>query len=538
MQNFSAMVSTAQPEAADAAADVLRSGGNAVDAALACAFVQGVIDPLMCGLAGFGSMAIYRPDGRHEYVDFHAPAPASARPGMWEHLIEGETRDGFGFILNGRVNDIGYGSVAVPAALAGYELAHRRHGSLPWSELFQHAISHAERGWVVRPHVHWFWSDEGEHGRSPNYDRIGFSQTGRELYFRPDGSPKRVGDTVINRDIGQVLRTIASKGASEFYTGEIAARIAEDMASNGGLVSLDDLANYKPKVLAPLSIDYRNFKITTNNPPGGGILLLEMLKILENFDLRSVGHNTSEYIRIVVEAMKRATADKDRVVGDPAFVDVPIEELISADYASMAASDIRADKRVSVPRMLGGLPPKNTTHLCVVDGEGTCVSMTHSLGQPSGVITDGLGFMYNGCMAVFDPRPGRANSIAPGKARFSSMCPSIVFKDRKPHLVIGAPGATQIAMGVLQAMINVLDFEMTATEAVSAPRFSATSDAIDVSNRVSRFVTNQLEEGGYRCVRSPYGFGFAAVHAIRIFEGGLDGGADPGHDGVAFGIEQ
>jgi gamma-glutamyltranspeptidase / glutathione hydrolase len=172
----------------------------------------------------------------------------------------------------------------------------------------------------------------------------------------------------------------------------------------------------------------------------------------------------------------------------------------------------------------------------VLDKDGNCFSMTHSLGMPSGVVTPGLGFMYNGCMGVFDPRPGRAGSIAPGKARFSSVVPSIVFKDGKPHLIIGAPGATQIAMGVLHVVLNALDFDMTMVEAVSAPRFSATSDTIDISNRIQWKVERELQGQGYPVVRSPYTFGFAAVHGIRVHEDGLDGGADPGHDGVVIAV--
>ena len=189
-----------------------------------------------------------------------------------------------------------------------------------------------------------------------------------------------------------------------------------------------------------------------------------------------------------------------------------------------------------VPRFNTGAISKDTTHISVLDKDGNCFTMTHSLGMPSGVITPGLGFMYNGCMGVFDPRPGRAGSIAPGKARFSSVVPSIVFKDGKPHLIIGAPGATQIAMGVLHVILNALDFDMTMVEAVSAPRFSATSDAIDISNRIQFRVERELKEQGYPVVRSPYGFGFAAVHGIRVHEDGLDGGADPGHDGVVIAV--
>lgn len=295
-----------------------------------------------------------------------------------------------------------------------------------------------------------------------------------------------------------------------------------------------DLANYQPKDCKPLWGTYRGFKVSSNQPPGGGIMLIEMLNILENFNLREIGHNSSEYLRVVTEAMKRATIDKDNQVGDPAFINVPVAKLTSKEYAKDAAEQIRIGNKIEVPRLNTGFPSKDTTQVSVVDGDGNCVTMTHSLGMPSGVITEGLGFMYNGCMGVFDPRPGRAGSLAPGKARFSSICPSIFFKGDAPCLVIGAPGATQIAMGVLQASLNVLDFDMTMTEAVSAARFSATSNAIDLSNRIPYAVERDLNAQGYETIRSPYTYGFAAVHGVRIDDRQLDGGADPGHDGTAL----
>ncbi|MBM3645205.1 MAG: gamma-glutamyltransferase [Alphaproteobacteria bacterium] len=528
----------AQPEAAEAGADVLREGGNAVDAGIACALVAGVVDPLMCGIAGFGSCGLYLPGkGFHGYIDAHAPAPLAARPDMWANLIEGEARDGYGFVLRGRVNDIGYRSICAPANLRMYFEAHAEHGSLPWSRIVEPAIHWAEQGWTVRPHVAFWWSDDGDFGRAPNHARLSHTAPAKALYCRPDGTPKRVGDEVVNRDYAQVLRTIARGGADAFYTGEIGRAMAEDLARNDALLSAADLAAWRTVRTEPLRGTYRGFEVTTNQPPGGGVMLLEMLNILEKFDLGALEHGGAEHLRIVCEAMKIATADKDAHVGDPRFIDVPLARLISKEYAARHAADIAAGRKASVSRFNSGAVSKDTTHVSAIDGDGNCLTMTHSLGMPSGVVTPGLGFMYNGCMGVFDPRPGRAGSIAAGKARFSSVVPSILFREGRPEIVIGAPGATQIAMGVLHVILNAIDFGMSMDEAVGAPRFSATSDMIDVSNRVSWRTERALGEMGYEVARSPYGFGFAAVHALRVLgDGRIDGAADPGHDGVAIAV--
>ena len=537
MANDNAMVVAAQPEAAEAGAVMLMRGGNAVDAAVAAALVQTVVDPLMCGIAGFGSMGLYLPGIGHDYIDFHAPAPLRATPTMWQDLIEGETRDGFGFILKGGVNDVGYGSIAVPATLKALDLAHRSHGKLPWAEVLGPAIRFAEEGWLVRPAVASFWSDEGSMGRASNQDRVSFTAAGRALYQRADGSPKRLGDLIRNPDYGRVLRRIAEAGSEDFYTGEIGRRIAADMRAHDALLSADDLAAFAPSRQTPLEGSYRGRRITTNQPPGGGIMLIQMLNILENFDLKALGHNSPDYIRIVCEAMKRSTVDKDRHVGDPRFVEIPVERIISKRDAREAAAEIRAGVKAHVTRFQASGVPKDTTHVGVIDPQGNCVTLTHSLGMPSGVITEGLGFMYNGCMGVFDPRPGRAGSIAPGKSRFSAMCPTIVFNGDRVELVIGAPGGTQIVMGVLQAILNVVDFGMTMAEAVSAPRFSATSNAIDVTNRIPRWTTDALEAMGYDVIRNPMSHYFGVVHGIRVTpDGRLEGGADPGRDGVAYGV--
>ncbi len=529
-------ISAAQPEAAEAGARVLMRGGNAVDAAIACALVQGVVDPQMTGVAGFGNLQVYMPSrGVHQCIDFHGKTPLAATPEMWTHLLEGETRDGFGFLLKGRVNDIGYQSVTTPGSLMAYAQAIEHWGSWDWADIVAPAIAECERGVTVRPHMHFFWTTPDLMGRAQGHERLALTKTGRAVYFRNDGEVKQVGDRLDNPDLAATLRRIAKHGAADFYTGEIAARIAEDFAANGGLLGERDLAEYRTTWSAPLRGSYRRWSYATNQPPGGGVQLAEMLAILENFDLAAIGHNSAEYLRVVAEAMKHATADKDDHVGDPAFVDVPVERLTGKEHGAACAEQIRAGQKRHVTRYAGDRAESpNTTHVAVVDEHGTCVTMTHSLGMPSGVITDGLGFMYNGCMGVFDPRPGRAGSVQPGKSRFSSLCPTIVFDGEDPHVVLGAPGGTQIAMGVTSVVLNVLDHGMTMTEAVSAPRFSATSDAIDVTNRIPRYVTEELEAQGYEVIRSPFTYGIAAVHGIRIVDGKCDGGADPGHDGVAL----
>ena len=382
-----------------------------------------------------------------------------------------------------------------------------------------------------------FWNAPPTSGREANITMLTTVPATRKIYVKPDGQVLAVGDVLRNPDMGRTLTRIARHGVADFYEGEIATRILADMKAHGGLLTAADLTTCGPEDNAPMRGTYRGHRIATNNPPGGGIMLIEMLNILEQFDLKALGHNSPEYIGVVAEAMKIATADKDARVGDPRFVDVPVAELTAKAYAAAKTEDIRRGVKAHVPRFnAGGQESKHTTQVCVVDEHGTCVTMTHTLGQPSGVVTEGLGFMYNGAMAVFDPRPGRAGSLAPGKARFAALSPTIVFKGDKPFLVLGAPGATYITMGNLQVMLNVIDFGMDAQQAVSAPRFSATSDVIEVSNRILRSTERDLQAKGYMVRRYPQAYQFAWVHAIRIVDGRWDGGADPATDGMAAAV--
>ena len=524
------MIVAPQPEAVEAGTEVLAQGGSAVDAVLACAFTQGVVDPMMCGIGGLGSMQIFDPaTGTHTILDGLSTCPAAATPEMWEGIFERECADGYGYVLQGAVNELGHKAVTTPGILRVFEAAHARFGKLDWSRLFQPAIGFAEDGWMIRPHVAaMFTMNEAAYGRRSYADKLSYTDDGTRLYMR-NGAPKRVGDPVRNPELAATLRELAANGAESFFTGDIACRIVADMAAHGGLLSAADLAGFRIREHTPLEITYRGRRIAVPPPPAGGIVIIEMLPILERFDLVALGHNSPEYIRIIAEAMKIAGRDKEIHIGDPDFVPPPLDMLLSDTYADACAARIASGEKTSLPRVGGDA--KHTTTISCVDAKGQVVSLTHTLGTPSGVMPPGMGFMLNGAMNWYDPRPGRAGSIASGKRRFSSMSPTIVLEGNIPVATLGAPGGAWIGVAILQVLLNLLDWGMTIQEAVQTPRFSATTDAIDISNRIPRGVQRVVEAMGYEVKRSPMSFPFAAPHGITTWDGILQGGADPQRDG-------
>jgi len=309
------MVRAPQPEAVEAGALVLRDGGNAVDAAVACALVQTAVDPQMCGIAGFGSLHIHAPAlGVHQVLDFHSRAPLAAREDMWADLVEAETEDGFGFVLEGRVNEIGYPSITTPMTLKALSTALERWGTRPLAELIQPAIGYAEDGFMIRPHVAYYWSLKSDSGRVSTLQRLQSSSETRRIYLKADGSLRQPGEVLRNPDMTRTYRRIAEHGAEDFYHGQLAEEIAADMAANGALMSGEDLAAVALEDGEPLWGSYRGRRVASNPPPGGGVMVLEMLNILEHFDLAAMSHNSPDYIATVSEAMKIATVDKDRQV--------------------------------------------------------------------------------------------------------------------------------------------------------------------------------------------------------------------------------
>ena len=427
--------------------------------------------------------------------------------------------------------------VTVPGALRVFADAHAKLGRKPWDALFGPAIGFAEEGWIIRPHVHtMFTMDERPYGRLSYVEKLGYTEEGRALYLRPDGTPKRLGEPVRNPALAATLRGLARDGAEDFYTGGLARRIVADMEAKGGLLTLADLAGFRAAVSAPLRVPYRGFTVALPEPPAGGVVVGEMLRILERFDLTALGHNTPDYIQVVAEAMKLAGLDKEEHVGDPTFRPVPVEMLLSDAYADRLVARIRRGERAKLTRAVSDAP--NTTHVSCVDADGMVVSLTHTLAVPSGVIPPGTGFMLNGAMNWMDPRPGRAGSIAPGKRRYSSMTPTIVLDGARPVATLGAPGGAWITVAVMQVLLNLLDWGMGMQEAVSAPRFSATSETVDLSNRIPRATEKALQAAGHATKRSYQSYAFAGVHGISLWDGVPEGGADPQRDGYAAGVRE
>lgn len=530
------MVVAAQPEAVEAGVEVLRRGGNAVDAAIACAFSQGVVDPQMCGIGGFGAMQLCLPrQGVHTVLEFFCRAPLAATPTMWTEKFIGQSRDGFVFLLSDQGNDLGHGAIGTPGNVAGYCEALSRFGTMPLAEVMAPAIAQAHRGVLVRPYMHYYWTiDHGGDGQVNVEDKLRFSAEGRQVYFRPDGRLKRPGETLRNPGMARTLERIAAGGAEEFYRGALAREMVSDIQAGGGLITLEDLAAYRVREKAPVWGRYRGLRIASNPPPAGGASLIELLQILGHFELGALGHGSTEHLRLLAEAMKWMTIDRDAHMGDPDFVDVPLGRLLSPEHAALLAGRIRAGEVAHVERAGEPLDPPDTTVVCVVDAEGNAVSLTHTLGIPSGVITPGLGFMYNGCMSGFDPRPGRAASIAPGKSRGSAMAPTILFEGEAPVMVLAAPGGTYIVPALAQAIMNVVDFGMGMAEAVAAPRIVALSDIIDLCNRIPHGTEAALRAMGYPTARSYQSHAFGAPHGLLLRDGRWEGGADPQRDGMAM----
>lgn len=464
-----AMVATTSPIASKVGADIMKRGGNATDAAVAVALALTVTWPSAGNLGGGGFMLIREADGTSEAIDYRERAPLAATRDMY--------LDENGNVIPGLSMQTGK-AAGVPGTVAGLMLAHKRHGRLPWSELVKPARLLAEKGFTVD------WALSQSLRSDDTVKKLAPFAESRRIFER-DGRFYEMGETFVQPELARTLARI-EKNPRDFYEGETAKLIVAEMKRGNGIITLEDLRTYEPTIRKPLRGTYRGYEIITMPPPSsGGIALLEILNMLEPYDLRSMGWNSAPYIHVVTEAMRRAFADRAAFLGDADFVKVPVDTLVSRDYAAMRAKDI--DGTHASPSVAAGTIPgyesPQTTHFTIVDQDGNVVTNTYTLNDSygAGLTVTGAGFLMNNEMDDFTSKPGvpneykliqsAANAIAPRKRPLSSMVPTIVTKDGKVAFAIGSPGGPTIINTVLHVILNVVDFDMNIQQAIDAPRF-------------------------------------------------------------------
>ena len=465
----SGMVVTQHYLATEVGQAILNKGGNAVDASVAVAFALAVVLPRAGNIGGGGFMVLHNAADRKNYaIDYREMAPAAAHRDMYLN------EDGS---VNKSTSRLGYLSGGIPGTVAGMWEAHQKFGSLPWKELLAPAIKLAQDGFRVSP----FMADSINRAYASMKDY----PSSVKVFF-PE-YPLKPNHNLIQKDLASTLKRIARYGKDGFYKGKTAKIFAEAMKNNNGLVTEEDLLNYKAVWREPLESSYKDFQIVSMPPPSsGGVHLIQMLNILDNFDLKALGHNSKDYILLLAETMKYAYADRSKYLGDPDFYDVPVKQLVDKAYASAIARDIQLGLTTPSNDIFPGekLPTEGmeTTHFSVSDKYGNTVSNTYTINSSYGakVVVEGLGFLLNNEMDDFAAAPGipnqfgllggEANKIEVYKRPLSSMTPSIVFLDEKPLLITGSPGGSRIISTVLQMILNVVEFDMEVSDATIQPR--------------------------------------------------------------------
>ena len=437
-------------------------------------------------------------------------------------------------------------SAGVPGTVAGLSLALEKFGTLSLRQALKPAITLAEKGFEV--------TSEFSQSLKENRERLERWDAGKKIFFKQDGSFYEPGDRFVQKDLAEVLKEISRKGPSAFYRGKIAEKILKEMERHGGLISREDLGNYHPMFRNPVHGTYRGYDLYSMSPPSsGGIHIIQILNILEGYDFRTLGHHSAKSIHLMAEAMKRAYADRSKYLGDPDFVHVPVEGLISKAYAAALRNGIRRSKTVLSSKIHPGSPTEyessETTHFSVVDGEGNAVSNTTTINfsYGSGIIVTGAGFLLNNEMDDFSVKPGvpnaygliggTANAVEPKKRMLSSMSPTIILKDGKPFLVTGSPGGSRIITTTLQVIMNVIDHEMNIQEAVNAPRIHHQwlPDQLRVEEGISPDTIRLLTEMGHSVlVQDTMG----VANSILVDPKGiLYGAPDPrGHSAAGAGL--
>lgn len=528
------MVATDHPLATEAGVAMLRAGGNAVDAAVAAAFVMGVVEPFSSGVGGVAAAVIARADGRDAIVvDGGSVAPAAARPDMYELLPQGEAGMYSWPATRGNEHNFGYRSIGVPGAVACLCHALERYGRLDRRRVMAPAIRLAEEGFAVD----WYTAL----AIAGYADRLWPHPEAKRTFFKRDGLPLRPAlglepaDRLVQPDLARTLRLVAEHGADDFYRGEIADAIARDSASHGGLLSGEDLTTYRVRELSPLRATYRGHELLTLPDTGGGVTVVEALNIVEGYELAALGRGRAQWLHLLAEASRRAFLDRLTYLGDPALAAAPFDRLASKEHAAALRARIdprRADPDAAPLELAASTPAEHTTHICAVDTERTMVSLTATLGQAfgSGVMPRGTGVVLSDVMTWFDPRPGRASSIAPGKRILWAVAPTLVFREGRAFLAVGAPGARRLITAILQSVVNVVDHGMGPQDAVNEPRVHCEGRETLLDARVPERIRRALAAMGHRVVVREETFAssyFGRPNAILVGDDGrLRGGVN------------
>ncbi|KWV45880.1 gamma-glutamyltranspeptidase [Bradyrhizobium macuxiense] len=524
----SGMVVAQEKLAAQAGADILRQGGNAVDAAVATGFAMAVTYPRAGNIGGGGFMVIHLA-GRNEDVtiDYRETAPQAATRDMF--LGAGGKPDPD----KSRNSALGIG---VPGTVAGLALALEKYGSgkFTLAQIIKPAIDLARDGFIV--------TDDTSDTLHDMYRRMSRWPNSAKGFLQADGTPLHEGDRLIQGDLATTLTAISDQGPRGFYDGAVAEKLVKGIKDAGGIISLDDLKSYQPVIRQPIRGTYRGYDIVSMpQPSSGGVVLLEILNILEGFPMSDFKQGSATSLHVMIEAMKRAYADRARYLGDPAFVDAPTQLLIDKDYAAKQRATIdpaRATPWTDVRNAKQPHEGDNTTHYSVVDASGNAVSNTYTLNFPYGVglVADGTGVLLNNELDDFTAAPGASNAFGlvgfeanlpgPGKRPLSSMAPTIVLKDGKPVLVTGSPGGSRIISAVTQIIVDVIDYKMDIAAAVAAPRIHHQwlPDEVRIERGFPKDVLDELKAKGHRLVEP---LGYSSANSILVTSNGLLGAPDP-----------
>jgi len=508
------MVVSNHPLASAAGAEMLAAGGNAVDAAIATLFTLTVVEPMMVGIVGGGMAHIRLADGSHRFIDGQSTVPLAVKPDTYRSK-PGSAHDVFDTVDDENLN--GPKAVAVPGSLKAWCETLQRFGTLSLADVMQPAIKHAARGFAATPYLHECIVD----GAAEMLKDKAIS-----AIYLPNGTPLKAGERVVQSEYAETLAYISRHGEAALYHGPLGDMLVDYMKAHGGFVSRKDLTSYRTVERLPIRADYRGWQILGPPPPAAsGVHIAQMLNILEGYDIAAKGFGTSETIHLLAEVLKIAFADRAAASGDPEFINVPVQRLTSKDYARERRGAIDPARAQTWGAGVAQLESAHTTHLTAADAMGNVVATTQTINNLFGAkfLIPGLGTIPNNYMNLYDPRPGHALSLKPGKRVTTSMSPVMALHDGRLAYALGLPGGKRIFPSALQALINLIDHGMSLQEAVEAPRVWTEGNALEVELAVPEDVRSELRSMGHEVKAEPTVAG--GMNAIQFHDDGLLTGA-------------